>query len=93
MNGDEDEIDHMTQPVEQTLEELIGLGLVEAFPDPHSGQTRYRVTGRGKEAVEVQIDDCLEQAVSILAHSLSLPKWMAREMLFARAAYLRDLDR
>jgi len=79
--------------VEDTMAELVAMGLVEATGDTDAdGHPRYRVTAAGKARVEGMADDALEQAVRTFSFGTSLPQWMARDIIFARAAYLKGLD-
>jgi DNA-binding PadR family transcriptional regulator len=78
--------------IERTLADSVEAGLVTVVGVDEQGNDIYTLTERGRNLMEEYLDEALEQASVIFAEHYGVPLYIARDLLFKRAAELRALD-
>lgn len=84
----------MANEVEITgvLMDSVQAGLIEVIGQDEEGSDIFTLTERGRNLMEEYLDAALEQACVIFSEHYGIPLYIARDLLFKRAAELRALD-
>jgi DNA-binding PadR family transcriptional regulator len=80
------------EEIQEVLDESVEQGLIEVIGTDTEGNDIFAMTAKGRAVVSEYLDDALEQTAVVFAERFELPLYIARDLLFKRAADLRALD-